>query len=167
MSVTESHQKFGSTVFSIQQVLKDGSKIQIRTITLIHWEEFFRNVVQEFFRSDLNMQHGSSTTTGIHTRDCTQKHFSDRHPRQTLQCEGSSHLPDFSQQYMKLRLQASWSWKQWGEYFWPWSTLPDIYTLADNTSLLLAATTTSGPTGFVHPSTVQVSPGNGEMLLQH
>lgn len=48
----------------------------------------------------------------------------------------------------------------------PWSAQPCIHTLADSTSSLsLAATITSGPTGFAHPSTVQVCPGNGEICF--
>lgn len=40
--------------------------------------------------------------------------------------------------------------------------------LADSVfSLSEVATTAPGPTVFANHSTVQVSPGNGEMLLQH
>lgn len=66
----------------------------------------------------------------------------------------------------EVQLLESWSSKQWGRYFRPWSALPCIHTLADSiSSLSLAASTTSGPTGFTYPSTVQVSSGNGEMQL--
>lgn len=90
----------GSMVLGIQHVLKDGSKIQVRTISLIQWEEHVRSVVQEFFQIWFKYTTGKPTATAY----IPQMLHRNSLVTGTLdkQCEGNSHLPDFPQQYMNF-----------------------------------------------------------------
>lgn len=83
-----------------------------------------------------------------------------------LQCEGSSHLRDFAQQYIKFNSQqAGAQSSEEGIAGLDQQYLVFIH-LADSV-FSLSGTTIPGPTFFANHSTVQLSLGNGEMLLQH
>lgn len=85
-----------------------------------------------------------------------------------LQFEGSAHLSDFPQYYPKFNSKQTGA--QSSEEGIPGldqQYLASIH-LADSVfSVSEVATTTQDPTLFANHSTVQLSPGNGEMLLQH